>query len=58
MRMASRSVIVSLGHLTQGLHDRILQIIGMPSKPPTTDLGVCNFKVQQLVSPALMLDSE
>ena len=47
--MASRSVIVSLGHLglMQGLHDRILQIVGMPSKPPTKDLGMCNLKVHQ-----------
>ncbi len=51
--MASLSVIVGL---TQGPHDSILQIVGKPSKPQTTDLGMCNLKVQQLVSPALMLD--
>lgn len=45
MRIALRSVIVSLGHLglMQGLNDRILQIVGMPSKPPTTGLGICNL---------------
>ena len=49
MRMAFESVIVSLGHLAlmQGLHARLLQIVGMHSKPPTTDLGMCNLKVQQ-----------